>query len=147
MSLDAPGGRVSAAQRLRELQGLRDGGLISDSEFDVQRSRILDEAFGPGDTAVTSDSGADGPGGSNADTLSDQGEMPPSPADDQPRPDPPGERVVNPARWPNWLRVTAIVVSGVWIVTVPFMFWRAARFTWLPYAGIATAALLVLAGC
>ena len=50
-----------AAERLRELQRLRDDDLISDDEFEAQRARILDEAFGPGQTEMASGSGADGP--------------------------------------------------------------------------------------
>jgi hypothetical protein len=36
-------GQSSAADRIAKLQGLRDKGLITPSEFDVQRQRILDE--------------------------------------------------------------------------------------------------------
>ena len=143
MSTDASGDSRPTAERLRELQRLRDDDLISDDEFEAQRARILDEAFGPGQTEMASGSSADGPDGSDADAPSDEGETSSAP-NDQSKPDPPGERVVNPARWANWLRITAIVLSGIWIVTIPFMFWRAARFTWLPYAGVATAGILVL---
>ena len=144
MSTDASGGGRPAAERLRELQRLRDDGLISDEEHEAQRARILDEAFGPGQTEMASGSGMAVPSGSAADRPSDQVATASSLPEDQPKPDPPGERVVNPARWANWLRITAIVLSGIWIVTIPFMFWRAARFTWLPYAGVATAGILVL---
>ena len=141
--MDAAGDSSTTAERLRELQRLRDDDLISDEEFEAQRARILDEAFGPGQTEMASGSSADGPDGSDADALSDEGATS-SPPEDQPKPDPPGERVVNPARWPNWLRITAIVLSGIWIVTIPFMLWRAARYTWLPYFGVATAVVLIL---
>ena len=50
----------------------------------------------------------------------------------------------NPEQFPNWLRVGLIVFSSVWIVTIPFMFWRKHRYTWLPYAGAAAAAVFVL---
>ena len=92
---------------------------------------------------MASGSSADGPDGSDLDAPSDEGATSRLQSD-QPTPDPPGESVVNPARWANWLRITAIVLSGIWIVTIPFMFWRAARFTWLPYLGVATAVVLVL---
>ena len=75
MSTDASGGGRPAAERLRELQRLRDDDLISDDEFEAQRARILDEAFGPGQTEMASGSSADaGPTGSDADALSDEGE-------------------------------------------------------------------------
>ena len=35
-----------AAERLRELQRLRDEGLITEAEFEERRARILDETFG-----------------------------------------------------------------------------------------------------
>ncbi len=134
----------SAAERLRELQRLRDDDLISKEEFEAQRARVLDEAFSPGQAETVSGSGAAVPSGSSTERPSDQDVPASSPPEDPPR-DPPGERVVNPARWPNWLRITAIVVSGVWIVTVPFMFRRVPRYTWLPYLGVATAVVLVFA--
>ena len=134
-----------AAERLRELQRLRDEGLITEAEFEERRARILDETFGSGETRDASDSGAGSPGQPDTDPPRDERAPPSGPAEDRPKLDPPGERVVNPVRWPNWLRITAIVFSGVWIVTIPFMFWRASRYTWLPYLGVATAAILVLA--
>ena len=93
---------------------------------------------------MASGSSADGPDGSDLDAPSDEGATSRLQSD-QPTPDPPGESVVNPARWANWLRITAIVLSGIWIVTIPFMFWRAARFTWLPYLGVATVLIVALA--
>ena len=51
---------------------------------------------------------------------------------------------LNPAHFPNWLRIALIALSGVWLVTIPFMFWRKARYTWLPYAGAATIVLTAL---
>ena len=27
-----------------------------------------------------------------------------------------------PRNWPNWLRIVTLVVSGVWIVTIPLLF-------------------------
>ena len=137
-------GGGATAERLRELQRLLDDGLISEAEHEERRARILDEAFGPGETEIASDSGEDRPVGPDADAPRDEGAPPSSAPEVEAKPDPPGERVVNPARWPNWLRITAIVVSGVWIVSIPFMFWRAARFTWLPYLGVATVAILAL---
>ena len=73
MSTDASGGGRPAAERLRELQRLRDDGLISDEEHEAQRARILDEAFGPGQTEIASGSSADDPDRSDADALSDEG--------------------------------------------------------------------------
>ncbi|MYA20962.1 MAG: hypothetical protein F4Z25_12125 [Chloroflexi bacterium] len=139
-----PDDRGGATERLRELQRLRDEGLISDAELDERRTRILDETFGSGETEIASSPEADEPGESGADAPGDQGATVSRTPGDQPRPDPPGERVVNPARWPNWLRITAIVVSGVWIVSIPFMLWRAARYTWLPYLGVGTVPLIAL---
>ena len=43
---------------------------------------------------------------------------------------------LNPENFPRWLRIALIVMSGVWLVTIPFMFWRKARYTWLPYVGV-----------
>lgn len=51
---------------------------------------------------------------------------------------------LNPAHFPNWLRIALIALSGVWLVTIPFMFWRKARYTWLPYAGAATIVLIAV---
>ena len=138
-------GGGATAERLRELQRLLDDGLISEAEHEERRARILDEAFGPGETEIASDSGEDRPVGPDADAPRDEGAPPSSAPEVEAKPDPPGERVVNPARWPNWLRITAIVVSGLWIVSIPFMFWRSPRYTWLPYLGVATAIILVFA--
>ena len=52
---------------------------------------------------------------------------------------------LNPAHFPNWLRIALIALGGVWLVTIPFMFWRKARYTWLPYAGAATIAMIAVA--
>ena len=34
---------------------------------------------------------------------------------------------LHPANFPNWLRIALIALGGVWLVTIPFMFWRKAR--------------------
>lgn len=52
---------------------------------------------------------------------------------------------LNPAHFPNWLRIALIALGGIWLVTIPFMFWRKARYTWLPYAGAATIVLIAVA--
>lgn len=52
---------------------------------------------------------------------------------------------LNPAHFPNWLRIALIALGGVWLVTIPFMFRRKARYTWLPYAGAATIVLIAVA--
>ena len=52
---------------------------------------------------------------------------------------------MNPEKWPNGLRVTLIVLSGFWLFTIPFMFWRRHRYSWLPYMGISSVVLVVLA--
>ena len=52
-----------AAERLRELQRLRDNDLITGEEFDEHRARILDEAPGPGDAPVAAGSPREQPAG------------------------------------------------------------------------------------
>ena len=145
MSTDASGGGRPAAERLRELQRLHDDGLISDEEFEAQRARILDAAFGPGETPILAEAREERPPASARAVT--------EPLADGPEPAmgfeaPGGDSAVSrrsplhPERWPNWLRIALIVPSGVWLVTIPLMFWRAARFTWLPYVGAATAVVL-----
>ncbi len=95
MSTDASGGGRPAAERLRELQRLHDDGLISDEECEALRARILDEAFGPAETETTSGSGMAVPRGSAAYRPSDQVATASSLPEDQPKPDPPGQSVVN----------------------------------------------------
>ena len=147
MSTDASGGGRPAAERLRELQRLHDDGLISDEEFEAQRARILDEAFGPGERPIVAEAREERPPASARAVT--------EPLADGPEPAmgfeaPGGDSAVSrrsplhPERWPNWLRIALIAASGVWLVTIPLMFWRAARFTWLPYVGVATAVVLVL---
>ena len=48
MSSDLSGDGTPATQRMRELQRLRDSGLITGEEFEAHRSRILDEVVDPG---------------------------------------------------------------------------------------------------
>lgn len=48
MTSDLSGDGAPATERLRELQRLRDNGLITAEEFDAHRSRILDEVVGRG---------------------------------------------------------------------------------------------------
>ena len=147
MSTDASGGGRPAAERLRELQRLHDDGLISDEEFEAQRARILDAAFGPGETPILAEAREERPPASARAVT--------EPLADGPEPAmgfeaPGGDSAVSrrsplhPERWPNWLRIALIAASGVWLVTIPLMFWRAARYTWLPYVGVATAVVLVL---
>ena len=52
---------------------------------------------------------------------------------------------LHPANFPNWLRIALIAPGGVWLVTIPFMFWRKARYTWLPYLGAGTVVLIAAA--
>ncbi len=52
---------------------------------------------------------------------------------------------LHPANFPNWLRIALIALGGVWLVTIPFMFWRKARYTWLPYLGAGTVVLIAAA--
>ena len=147
MSTDASGGGRPAAERLRELQRLRDDDLISDDEFEAQRARILDEAFGPGETPILAEARAERPPASAravTEPLADGPE--PAMGFEAPGGDSavPRRSPLHPERWPNWLRIALIAASGVWLVTIPFMFRRNARYTWLPYVGVATAVVLVL---
>ena len=48
MTSDLSGDGAPATERLRELQRLRDNGLVTAEEFDAHRSRILDEVVGRG---------------------------------------------------------------------------------------------------
>ena len=145
MSTDASGSGRPAAERLRELSGLREGGLLSDEEFEAQRARILDESFGLSEAATEPGSGersAEPPAAGRLESATDLE----SPGGDVA---PPRRSALHPGRWPDWLRIVLTAASGIWIVTIPLMFWRAARFTWLPYLGAATiavAALLVAVG-
>ena len=147
MTTDASGGGRPAAERLRELQRLHDDGLISDEEFEAQRARILDEAFGSGGTPIVAEAREDRPPASAravTEPLADGPE--PAMGFEAPGSDSavPRRSPLHPERWPNWLRVLLIVPSGVWLITIPFMFRRAARFTWLPYVGVATVVVLLL---
>ncbi len=152
MSTDASGGGRPAAERLRELQRLLDDGLISEQEFEAQRARILDEALGSGDAPIGSDPRERGSELSRRrpDSRPVHREEAASPPRGQPETEPSvgGDAVMrargplHPARWPSWLRIVLIVISGVWLITLPFMLSRRARFTWLPYVGVATIAVL-----
>ncbi len=48
-----------------------------------------------------------------------------------------------PRNWPNWLRIVTLVVSGVWIVTIPLLFSARLRMTWMPWVGVVSVILLV----
>lgn len=50
----------------------------------------------------------------------------------------------DPAYWPDWVRITLIVISGFWLITLPFMFWKRMRYTALPYAGLVLPVLVAL---
>ena len=50
----------------------------------------------------------------------------------------------DPAYWPDWVRITLIVISGFWLITLPFMFWKRMRYTGLPYAGLVLPVLVAL---
>ncbi len=67
-----PDDRGGAAERLRELQRLRDEGLITEAEFEERRARILDETFGSGETRDASDSGEGSPGQRDKDPPRDE---------------------------------------------------------------------------
>ena len=147
MSTDASGDGRPAAERLRELQRLRDDELISDDEFEAQRARILDEAFGSADTPTVAKAREDRPSASAravTEPLADGPE--PAMGSEAPGGDSavPRRSPLHPERWPNRLRVLLIVPSGVWLITLPFMFRRNARYTWLPYVGVATVVVLLL---
>ena len=60
MTTDSDGGERTV-ERLRELQSLRDEGLISAEEFDERRALVLDQAFGSGRPATSERQGVDGP--------------------------------------------------------------------------------------
>ena len=55
-----------------------------------------------------------------------------------------GPSKADPANWPDWIRITLIVISGFWLVTIPFMFWKKMRHTVLPYVGAASGGLMAL---
>lgn len=136
-------GDDGTAERLRELHRLRDEGLITAEEFDAQRARILGQAFGPDAGPSDADPGDGSPAMRPTATPTRR-----SPSEDSPIGGDMGAEVprsrFHPERWPGWLRITLTVVGGLWVVTIPFMFWRAARHTWLPYAGVAMLCALVL---
>ena len=48
-----------------------------------------------------------------------------------------------PRNWPNWLRIVTLVVSGVWIVSIPLLFSARLRMTWMPWVGVVSVILLV----
>ena len=48
-----------------------------------------------------------------------------------------------PRNWPNWLRIVTLVVSGVWIVSIPLLFRARLRMTWMPWVGVVSVILLV----
>jgi len=52
--------------------------------------------------------------------------------------------VGDPAYWPDSVRITLIVISGFWLITLPFMFWKRMRYTALPYAGLVLPVLVAL---
>ena len=49
-----------------------------------------------------------------------------------------------PRNWPNWLRIVTLVVSGVWIVSIPLLFSARLRMTWMPWVGVGSVILLVV---
>ena len=159
---DSSSGRTTA-DRLRELQRLRDEDLITDGEFESQRARILDQAFGSGDASADDDHSeaappAPGEGGTDprvAQAKPTQQQVPQgTEAQRQARPSAPssasGARAAtdsdpqNPENWPNWLRVLLVIVSAGWLLTIPFLFSSRARRTWLPYAGVTALAVFPL---
>ena len=114
--------------------------MLSDEEFEAQRARILDESFGLSEAATEPGSGersAEPPPAGRLEPATDLE----SPGGDVA---PPRRSALHPGRWPDWLRIVLTAASGIWIVTIPLMFWRAARFTWLPYLGAATIAVAAL---
>ena len=140
MTADSEGGDHTA-RRLRELLNLRDDGLITEEEFNAQRQRILAETFGPSQIEPTSEPAVSDP------READNGEST-SPTDVTPDgrdSGADGDAISSPRRWPNWLRIMLVAVSGIWVLTVPFMFQRAARYTWLPYVGAVTLPLVAWA--
>lgn len=55
-----------------------------------------------------------------------------------------GPSRADPAHWPDWLRITLIVISGFWVITIPFMFWKRMRYSALPYVGAVSGSMTVL---
>ena len=140
-------GDDGTAERLRELHRLRDEGLITAEEFDAQRARILGQAFGGSEIAPSSGAPEARP---DPTAMSELAAATGAPSERNAPEDAVGDHHAvtergrfHPETFPNWLRITLIVASGLWIVTIPFMFWRKARYTWLPYVGAGTVALLV----
>ena len=145
-----------AAERLRQLQRLRDDGLISDDEFEAQRARILNETFSPGEEPIERGRSERGrsPSADRTPPASSARSAPaPAGPADPPHASATGEgraaddrrSRLHPARFPNWLRIALVAGSGLWLVTIPFMFWRGPRHTWLPYVGAVTIPLFVWA--
>ena len=143
-----PDSERTAAERLRDLQQLRDEGLITDEEFEERRNLVLDQTFGsepPTPAAPEIEGGPELP-------PAEQGRQQSSrtttsayaSATDRSDQDETSTGKLHPGNWPGWLRVTLIIASGLWAVTIPFMFWRRNRETWLPYAGIAMLGVLVV---
>ena len=161
-----PDRESTAAERLRELQRLRDEDLITDDEFGEHRKLVLDESFGSQQSAQTAeqpDSASAASAVSGKETRASQRREQSVSARSNVRARRPARAVsptqsdqsttdsgaLHPENWPDWLRVTLLFASGLWIVTIPFMFRAGARRTWLPYAGaalIAFAAFSLLGG-
>ena len=170
--MDSPGSDRSATERLRALQRLRDDGLVTNEEYEVQRARILDESFGPSEPASPTEprearpapEGSIGLGGADDRPVSSGAPQSPAPLPathaapattrtdhsstdtrSQDAPDA-GERSrLHPASFPGWLRFVLVAGSALWLVTIPFLFSRGARYTWLPYVGAVTIPLFTLA--
>ena len=71
----------------------------------------------------------------------------------EPQPRPPRDAVggvsprrnpLNPGNFPDWLRLILVAFSGIFVLTVPLMFSRRARFGILPYGGVIAAVYLVI---
>ncbi len=170
--MDSPGSNRPATERLRALQRLRDDGLVTDEEYEAQRARILDESFGPSETstAVGPREAHPAPEASIEPSRADDSPVSsgapqspaPSPTTDaapatiradhwgtdtrsQHAPEASERSRLHPASFPDWLRIVLVAGSALWLVTIPFLFSRGARYTWLPYVGAVTVPLFTLA--
>ena len=170
--MDSPGSNRPATERLRALQRLRDDGLVTDEEYEAQRARILDESFGPSETSTAVGLREEHPAPeasiepSRADDSPVSSGAPQSPAPppatdaapattradhsgtdtlSQHAPEASERSRLHPASFPDWLRIVLVAGSALWLVTIPFLFSRGARYTWLPYVGAVTVPLFTLA--